>query len=252
MGDDRGSECREPTALFSNFSPCQCNILCPAQVLPDLNGKLTGMAFRVPVADVSVVDLTANLETDVTMEELNAAIKEAAAGPMAGIMAFTDDAVVSSDFITDSHSSTYDAEASILLTPTFVKVGGVGCWLLLLSVLHLLRCATLYGEPAWGACGGVFFWCAVVCLGVLYGCTERGCCGGGFTVPGMLSALNYFLFLFFAIVLSVSLPVFKACRMAFACRIFMLHLHATSAAPNWASCFVETSVCALPCYVREQ
>lgn len=108
---------------FSNIVPSSTGAAkAVGKVLPDLNGKLTGMAFRVPVADVSVVDLTANLETEVTMEELNAAIKEAAAGPMAGIMAFTDDAVVSSDFITDSHSSTYDAEASILLTPTFVKL----------------------------------------------------------------------------------------------------------------------------------
>lgn len=92
------------------------------QVLPDLNGKLTGMAFRVPTMDVSVVDLTVNLEKETSMEEVQATIKEASTGPMSGIMAYTDDAVVSSDFISDSHSSTFDADASIMLTPTFAKV----------------------------------------------------------------------------------------------------------------------------------
>ena len=91
-------------------------------MLPALNGKLTGMAFRVPTIDVSVVDLTVNLKKETSMEEIKAAIKDAAAGPLSGIMAFTDDAVVSSDFISDSHSSTFDADASIMLTPTFAKV----------------------------------------------------------------------------------------------------------------------------------
>lgn len=83
------------------------------------------MAFRVPVADVSVVDLTANLETPTSMEDINTVIRDAAAGPLAGIVGFTDDAVVSSDFISDSHSSTYDADASMMLSPTFVKVRNV-------------------------------------------------------------------------------------------------------------------------------
>lgn len=80
------------------------------------------MAFRVPTIDVSVVDLTVNLKKETSMEEIKAAIKDAAAGPLSGIMAFTDDAVVSSDFISDSHSSTFDADASIMLTPTFAKL----------------------------------------------------------------------------------------------------------------------------------
>lgn len=92
------------------------------KVIPELNGKLTGMAFRVPVPDVSVVDLTARLEKGATYDEIKAAVKEAAAGPMKGILAYTEDQVVSSDFITSSYSSIFDAGAGISLNKNFVKL----------------------------------------------------------------------------------------------------------------------------------
>lgn len=92
------------------------------KVIPELNGKLTGMSFRVPTLDVSVVDLTARLEKPATMEAICEAIKKAAAGDMKGIMCYTDEEVVSSDFITDAHTSIFDAKASILLNEKFVKL----------------------------------------------------------------------------------------------------------------------------------
>lgn len=92
------------------------------KVIPELNGKLTGMSFRVPTLDVSVVDLTARLEKPATMEAICDAIKKAAAGDMKGIMCYTDEEVVSSDFITDAHTSIFDAKASILLNDKFVKL----------------------------------------------------------------------------------------------------------------------------------
>jgi len=92
------------------------------KVIPSLNGKLTGMAFRVPTPDVSVVDLTCNLEKPTTMDEIHAAIKAAASGPMSGYLEFTDELVVSSDFIGDKNSSIYDSKACMMLTPTFVKL----------------------------------------------------------------------------------------------------------------------------------
>jgi glyceraldehyde 3-phosphate dehydrogenase len=92
------------------------------KVLPVLNGKLTGMAFRVPTPDVSVVDLTCTIKKPASLEEISAAVKAAADGPMKGIMAWTDEMVVSTDFIGDTASSTYDSKACIALTPTFVKL----------------------------------------------------------------------------------------------------------------------------------
>jgi len=92
------------------------------KVIPSLNGKLTGMAFRVPTPDVSVVDLTCNLEKPASMEDINNAIKEAASTSMKGFLGFTDDLVVSSDFIGDTHSSIYDSKACMQLSPTFVKL----------------------------------------------------------------------------------------------------------------------------------
>ncbi|MBC8531896.1 type I glyceraldehyde-3-phosphate dehydrogenase [Gehongia tenuis] len=92
------------------------------KVIPELNGKLTGMSFRVPTADVSVVDLTCRLEKPATYEEIKAAVKAAAEGEMKGILDYTEDAVVSSDFITDPHTSIFDATAGIMLSPTFVKL----------------------------------------------------------------------------------------------------------------------------------
>lgn len=92
------------------------------KVIPELNGKLTGMAFRVPTLDVSVVDLTVNLGKPAKYEEICAAIKKASENEMAGILGYTEDAVVSSDFITDPRTSIFDAKAGIALTDTFVKL----------------------------------------------------------------------------------------------------------------------------------
>ncbi len=92
------------------------------KVIPSLNGKLTGMSFRVPTLDVSVVDLTCNLEKPATYDEIVEAVKKACDGELKGIMAWTDDDVVSSDFIHDSHTSIFDVKAGIQLTDTFVKL----------------------------------------------------------------------------------------------------------------------------------
>ncbi|AET40089.1 type I glyceraldehyde-3-phosphate dehydrogenase Ecym_5330 [Eremothecium cymbalariae DBVPG len=92
------------------------------KVLPELNGKLTGMAFRVPTVDVSVVDLTVKLNKETSYEEIKKVIKSASEGKLKGILGYTDDAVVSSDFLGDSHSSIFDASAGIMLSPKFVKL----------------------------------------------------------------------------------------------------------------------------------
>ena len=91
-------------------------------VLPELKGKLTGMSFRVPVADVSVVDLTARLKTPATYEEVKAAMKEASEGELKGILGYTEDEVVSEDFKGDARTSIFDAKAGIALNNNFVKV----------------------------------------------------------------------------------------------------------------------------------
>ncbi|CAG5108897.1 Similar to Gapdh2: Glyceraldehyde-3-phosphate dehydrogenase 2 (Drosophila pseudoobscura pseudoobscura) [Cotesia congregata] len=92
------------------------------KVIPALNGKLTGMAFRVPVANVSVVDLTVRLGKPATYDAIKAKVKEAAEGPLKGILGYTEDDVVSSDFIGDNHSSIFDAKAGIPLSDGFVKL----------------------------------------------------------------------------------------------------------------------------------
>ncbi len=92
------------------------------KVIPSLNGKLTGMAFRVPTVDSSVVDLTCNLEKPATYEEICAAVKRASENEMKGIIEYVDEPVVSSDFIHDSHTSIFDSKAGIALTDTFVKL----------------------------------------------------------------------------------------------------------------------------------
>jgi len=91
-------------------------------VIPELKGKLTGMSFRVPVADVSVVDLTARLKNPATYEEIKAEMKRVSEQEMKGILGYTEDEVVSSDFIGDARTSVFDAKAGIQLSPTFVKV----------------------------------------------------------------------------------------------------------------------------------
>ncbi len=92
------------------------------KVIPSLNGKLTGMAFRVPTIDVSVVDLTVNLEKPATYDEICAAVKAASEGELKGLLGYTEDAVVSSDFLSDPRGSIFDAKAGIALTDTFVKL----------------------------------------------------------------------------------------------------------------------------------
>merc|ERR1712202_26521 len=92
------------------------------KVIPELNGKLTGMAFRVPTADVSVVDLTVRIQKEASYEDICKCIKDASAGSMKGILGYTDEDLVSSDFIGDERSSIFDAKAGIQLSKTFVKL----------------------------------------------------------------------------------------------------------------------------------
>jgi glyceraldehyde 3-phosphate dehydrogenase len=92
------------------------------RVIPELNGKLTGMAFRVPTSNVSVVDLTVNLASPASYDQIKAAMKAASEGPMAGILGYTEEEVVSNDFLGQSCTSVFDAGAGIALTDTFVKL----------------------------------------------------------------------------------------------------------------------------------
>jgi glyceraldehyde 3-phosphate dehydrogenase len=92
------------------------------KVIPELNGKLTGMAFRVPTADVSVVDLTVQLEKETSYDEIKQVMKAASEGPMKGVLGYTEEAVVSQDFVGDARTSIFDAGAGIQLSPKFVKV----------------------------------------------------------------------------------------------------------------------------------
>lgn len=114
---------RDGRAASGNIIPASTGAaIAVGVVIPELNGKLTGKSMRVPTLDVSVVDLTCNLKTPATYEEIKDAMKAASEGPMAGVLGYTEDMVVSSDFIHDSRTSIFDADAGILLTPTFVKV----------------------------------------------------------------------------------------------------------------------------------
>jgi len=92
------------------------------KVIPELNGKLTGMCFRVPTPDVSVVDLTARLAKEASYEQITEAMKKAASGPLKGILAVTEDEVVSTDFLGDTHSCIFDVKAGIALNSQFVKL----------------------------------------------------------------------------------------------------------------------------------
>ncbi len=92
------------------------------KVLPEMNGKLTGMSFRIPTVNVSVVDLTCRLERATSYDEIKDVMKKASEGELKGILGYTEDAVVSSDFITDPRTSIFDAEAGIMLNSNFVKV----------------------------------------------------------------------------------------------------------------------------------
>lgn len=108
---------------FSNIIPSSTGAAkAVALVIPELKGKLTGMSFRVPVADVSVVDLTVRLEKGASYEEIKKAMKDASEGELKGILGYTEDEVVSQDFIGDSRTSIFDAKAGIALNNNFVKV----------------------------------------------------------------------------------------------------------------------------------
>ncbi len=108
---------------FQNIIPSSTGAAkAVGKVIPALNGKLTGMAFRVPTADVSVVDLTVNLEKPASYEQICAAIKEASENNLAGILGYTEDDVVSTDFLGDPRTSIFDAKAGIALTDKFVKL----------------------------------------------------------------------------------------------------------------------------------
>jgi len=118
-----GKNWRDGRGAFQNIIPASTGAAkAVGKVIPELNGKLTGMAFRVPVPDVSVVDLTCRLAKPTSYDDIKAAIKEAAAGPMKGILGYTEDQVVSQDFKGDVRSSIFDAGAGIMLSPTFVKL----------------------------------------------------------------------------------------------------------------------------------
>jgi glyceraldehyde 3-phosphate dehydrogenase (phosphorylating) len=116
--DWRGGRAASINIIPSSTGAAKAVIQC----LPEVNGKLTGMAFRIPTSDVSVVDLTVRLSTDTTYEEICKAIKAAADGPMKGIMLYCDEEVVSSDFISNTASCIFDKEAGIALNPRFYKL----------------------------------------------------------------------------------------------------------------------------------
>ncbi|MDR2167763.1 MAG: type I glyceraldehyde-3-phosphate dehydrogenase [Clostridiales bacterium] len=118
-----GKDWRGGRAASGNIIPSSTGAArAVGQVIPALNGKLTGMSFRVPTLNVSVVDLTIKLATPTTYDDIKATIKAAAQNEMAGIMAYTDEDVVSADFIGDAHTSIFDAKAGIMLNDTFVKL----------------------------------------------------------------------------------------------------------------------------------
>merc|ERR1712235_131972 len=118
-----GKKWRDGRGAGQNIIPASTGAAkAVGKVIPELNGKLTGMAFRVPTPDVSVVDLTVRLGKETSYEEICAKIKEAASGPMKGILGYTDEDLVSTDFVGDNRSSIFDAKAGIQLSKTFVKL----------------------------------------------------------------------------------------------------------------------------------
>ncbi|MDP6490611.1 MAG: type I glyceraldehyde-3-phosphate dehydrogenase [Kiritimatiellia bacterium] len=118
-----GKNWRDGRAASANIIPASTGAAkAVGKVIPDLNGKLTGMAFRVPTTDVSVVDLTCRLEKPASYDDIKATMKAASEGAMKGVLGYTEDQVVSSDFIGEARTSVFDAGAGIALTDTFVKV----------------------------------------------------------------------------------------------------------------------------------
>lgn len=118
-----GKQWRDGRGASQNIIPASTGAAkAVGKVIPALNGKLTGMAFRVPTPDVSVVDLTCRLEKPATMDAIKETIKKAASGPMKGILEYTDEQVVSTDFLGSASSSIFDSGACISLNPNFVKL----------------------------------------------------------------------------------------------------------------------------------
>lgn len=118
-----GKDWRAGRAAGANIIPSSTGAAkAVGRVIPELNGKLTGMAFRVPTLDVSVVDLTVRLGADASYDEIKQRMKAASEGEMKGVLGYTEDDVVSQDFVSDSRSSIFDAGAGIALSPRFVKV----------------------------------------------------------------------------------------------------------------------------------
>jgi glyceraldehyde 3-phosphate dehydrogenase len=118
-----GKDYRFGRSVFDNIIPASTGAAAAvAKVLPSLAGKLTGMAFRVPVSDVSVVDLTCELVREATYAGICEAMRHAAAGPLAGVLAYTDEQVVSSDLRGEACTAIFDAKAGLTLDPTFVKL----------------------------------------------------------------------------------------------------------------------------------
>jgi glyceraldehyde 3-phosphate dehydrogenase len=122
-GSMKGKDWRAGRAASANIIPSSTGAAkAVAKAYPVMKGKLTGMAFRVPTVDVSVVDLTCELETATTYEDIKAEVKRASQQESKGIVGYTEDQVVSSDFVGEICSTVFDAEAGIMLTPTFVKL----------------------------------------------------------------------------------------------------------------------------------
>lgn len=118
-----GKDWRGGRAASGNIIPSSTGAAkAVGKVIPELNGKLTGIAMRVPTLDVSVVDLTVNLKKPATKEDILKAMKDASEGSMKGILGYTEEAVVSSDFLDDPRTSIFDANAGVYLSDTFVKV----------------------------------------------------------------------------------------------------------------------------------
>jgi glyceraldehyde 3-phosphate dehydrogenase len=114
---------RSGRSALNNIIPASTGAaVAVAKVIPELDGKLTGMAFRVPTVDVSVVDLTVKLEKETSLAEINAAFEKASKGAMKGVVGYTNEAVVSQDFVGDARTSIYDASAAIELNSTFFKL----------------------------------------------------------------------------------------------------------------------------------
>merc|ERR1711871_1252730 len=122
-GNMKGADWRAGRAAAANVIPSSTGAAkAVAKAMPEMKGKLTGMAFRVPTIDVSVVDLTCKLEKECTYDEIKAAVKAAAEGPMKGIVGYSEDQVVSQAFVGGEGSTVFDSLAGIQLTPTFVKL----------------------------------------------------------------------------------------------------------------------------------